>query len=77
METKFKMDIKIDTANNFVTATLYEDCGEQILKPITSSTGLICKDGVLGITQAASYACKRIYENFGGSYKKGVSRNDK
>ncbi len=59
----FSMDIKIDIAQNVVIATLYEDCGERIKKPLRRCHGHIIHDGELGIAQAASYACRRLYES--------------
>jgi hypothetical protein len=61
----FSMDIKIDIAQNVVIATLYEYDGE-ILNPIIRGHGHIIHDGELGIAQAASYACMRLYKKLGG-----------
>lgn len=76
IEKEYSMDIKIDIAQNIVIATLYEDCGEAIKKPIKRGHGHIIHDGALGVAQAASYACRRMYESLGGTYTKGGPRND-
>ena len=68
----FSMDIKIDIARNIVIATLYEDY-DTIKKPLRRGHGHIIHDGELGIAQAASYACRRLYESLGGTYIKGGS----
>lgn len=69
----FSMDIKIDIAHNIVIATLYEDY-DTIKKPLRRGHGHIIHDGELGIAQAASYACRRLYESLGGIYTKGGSQ---
>lgn len=69
----FSMDIKIDIARNIVIATLYEDY-DTIKKPLRRGHGHIIHDGELGIAQAASYACRRLYESLGGTYIKGGSQ---
>lgn len=66
----FSMDVKIDIAQNVVIVTLYEDCGDTIKKPLRRGHGHIIHDGELGIAQAASYACRRLYESLGGTYTK-------
>lgn len=76
MARDFSMDIKIDIVQNIVIATLYEDCGDSIKKPLRRGHGHIIHDGELGIAQAASYACRRLYESLGGTYTKGGSRHD-
>ena len=63
---EYSMDIKIDIAQNVVIATLYEDCGDSIKKPLRRGHGHIIHDGELGIAQAASYACRRLYESIAG-----------
>ena len=68
----FSMDIKIDIAQNIVIATLYEDY-DTIKKPLRRGHGHIIHDGELGISQAARYACRRLYESLGGTYIKGGS----
>lgn len=62
---EYSMDIKIDIAQNVVIATLYEECGV-IKTPLRRGHGHIIHDGELGIAQAASYACKRLYESLAG-----------
>lgn len=75
VEKEYSMDIRIDVAQNIVIATLYEDCGEAIKKPIKRGHGHIIHDGALGVAQAASYACRRMYESLGGTYARGGSRD--
>ena len=62
---EFSMDIKIDIANNVVIATLYESAGE-VRKPIRKGHGHLIHEGEIGIAQAASYACMRLYKSMGG-----------
>lgn len=62
----YSMDIKIDIANNVVIATLYESDGDQNV-PIKKGHGHLIHEGALGVAQAASYACYRLYKSMGGS----------
>lgn len=62
---EFSMDIKIDIANNVVIATLYESAGGA-QKPIGKGHGHLIHEGEVGIAQAASYACMRLYKSIGG-----------
>lgn len=56
------------------TATLYEE-HDKIRTPLRRGHGHIIHDGELGIAQAASYACRRLYESLGGTcIPKGVFR---
>ena len=64
----YSMTIQIDIASNVVIATLFED-----ESPLAKGRGHLIHDGELGIAQAASYACKRLYENMGGTITKGGS----
>ena len=73
---EFSMDIRIDIAQNIVIATLYEDCGDMLKKPLRRGHGHIIHDGELGIAQAASYACKRLYDSLADSYSNGGNRHD-
>ena len=66
IEKEYSVDIKIDIAQNVVIATLYEGCGDEIRKFIRRGHGHIIHDGELGIAQAASYACRRLYESIAG-----------
>lgn len=70
----FSMDIKIDIAQNIVIATLYENLGDLGNKPLRKGHGHIIHDGELGIAQAASYACRRLYESLGGNCINGGTR---
>lgn len=49
-------------AENLVIAILYDENHEEIAR----GHGHIIHEGILGIAQAASYACKKIYEKIGG-----------
>lgn len=62
----YSMDIKIDIANNVVIATLYESVGG-VQKPIHKGHGHLIHEGEIGIAQAASYACYRLYRSMGGN----------
>ena len=75
VEKEYSMEVKVDIAQNIVIATLYESVGGA-QKPIKRGHGHIIHDGELGVAQAASYACRRLYESLGGTYTKGGTRND-
>ena len=62
----YSMDIKIDIANNVVIATLYESVGG-VQKPLRKGHGHLIHEGDVGIAQAASYACYRLYQSMGGN----------
>ena len=66
----YSMTIQIDVASNVVIATLFE-LEESDMKPIAKGHGHMIHDGAKGITQAASYACKKLYEALGGTITKG------
>lgn len=66
---EYSMDIKIDIAGNVLVATLYEVTDGDISKVIAKGHGHLLHDGEYGIAQAASYACKRLYEALGGFNK--------
>ena len=61
----YSMDIKIDIANNVVIATLYES-GGGVQMPLRKGHGHLIHEGDVGIAQAASYACMRLYKSMGG-----------
>ena len=66
----FSMEIRIDIASNVVIATLYED--DLVTKrPVAKGHGHMIHEGELGVAQAASYACKKLYESLGGTFTKG------
>lgn len=67
---EYSMTIQIDIAQNVVIASLFEKDGES-LKPLAKGHGHLIHEGELGIAQAASYACKRLYESLGGTFTKG------
>lgn len=71
-DKSYSMDIKIDIASNVVIATLYENA-ECAKSPLAKGHGHIIHEGANGIAQAASYACKKLYENLGGTITKGGS----
>lgn len=62
---EYSMDIKIDIAQNVVIATLYESVGDKMM-PICKGHGHLIHDGEVGIAQAASYACNRLWRRIGG-----------
>ena len=64
-DTEYSMDIKIDIAKNVLIATLYEVKGEQ-MRPICKGHGHLIHQGSVGIAQAASYACNRLWKTIGG-----------
>lgn len=64
-DTEYSMDIKIDIAKNVLIATLYEVKGEKI-NPICKGHGHLIHQGAVGIAQAASYACNRLWKTIGG-----------
>ena len=66
----YSMTINIDIANNVLIATLFEDIGDTF-KVVAKGHGHLIHEGELGIAQAASYACKRLYESLGGTLTKG------
>ena len=68
----YSMDIRIDVASNVVIATLYEETGDT-KSPLAKGHGHMIHEGALGVAQAASYACKRLYESLGGTLIKGGS----
>ena len=68
----YSMDIKIDIASNVVIATLYEE-SEDTKSPLAKGHGHMIHAGKLGVAQAASYACKKLYESLGGEITKGGS----
>ena len=72
VQKNYRMAIEIDIAQNVVIASMYEKDGA-ILRPVANGHGNMIHEGELGIAQAASYACKRLYENLGGTLTKGGS----
>lgn len=68
----YSMDIRIDVASNVVIATLYEET-EDSWCPLAKGHGHMIHEGALGVAQAASFACKRLYESLGGTLVKGGS----
>ncbi len=65
---QFSMDIRIDIANNVVIASMYEVVGPN-MRPIAKGHGHLINEGEIGIAQAASYACYRLYQSMGGHEK--------
>ena len=61
----YSMDIKIDIANNVLIATLYESV-DGVTKPIAKGHGHLIHEGEIGIAQAASYACNRLWKRVAG-----------
>ena len=56
-------DLKLDITDNVVVAVLFKKG-----KEIGRGHGHLIHSGNLGIAQAISYACKRIYQNMGGTF---------
>ena len=71
-ENTYSMTINIDIAENVVIATLYEETADS-KSILAKGHGHMIHEGELGIAQAASYACKRLYERLGGTITKGGS----
>ena len=67
---EYSMQIQIDIAHNVVIASLFEVVYPN-MRPIAKGHGHIIHAGEIGIAQAASYACKKLYEILGGTYPKG------
>ena len=67
-EKKYSMKISIDIAENVVIASLYEVCDPN-MRPVAKGHGHIIHEGELGIAQAASYACMKLYKSMGGAKK--------
>ena len=68
----YSMTIQIDIAHNVLVASLFEKVGDDIVT-LAKGHGHLIHEGELGIAQAASYACKRLYESLGGTLTKGGS----
>jgi hypothetical protein len=67
---EYSMDIKIDIANNVLIATLYGVANES-KGVVAKGHGHLIHQGAFGIAQAASYACRRLFENMGGFKNNG------
>ena len=65
----YRMTIQIDVASNVVIATLFEGASPD-MRPIAKGHGHLIHEGANGVAQAASYACKKLYENLGGTTTK-------
>lgn len=59
---------EIDVLDNVVVAVLYE-VGDDYKTEIARGHGHIIHEGEEGVTQAASYATKKIYQKFSNVYK--------
>lgn len=62
-----KYNYEFEFLENLVVARLYEIKGDEKTE-IAKGHGHIFHDGVLGITQASSYALKKIYEKLNGDH---------
>jgi uncharacterized FAD-dependent dehydrogenase len=71
-EKNYSMTIQIDIAQNVVIATLFSE-NDDIKSPLAKGHAHIIHEGDLGIAQAASFACKRLYQSLGGEITKGGS----
>lgn len=58
----YRMTIQIDVASNEVIATLFAVAGPN-MSLIAEGNGHMIYDGAKGITHAAIYACKKLYED--------------
>jgi hypothetical protein len=65
----YSMTIQIDIAHNVLVASLFEKVGDDLVT-LAKGHGHLIHEGELGIAQAASYACKRLYESLGGTLTK-------
>lgn len=65
---EYSMQIQIDIAQNVVIASLFEVEGPN-MRPVAKGHGHIIHDAEVGIAQAASYACMRLYKSIGGFKK--------
>lgn len=65
---EYSMEVKIDIAQNVVIATLYEMTNNS-KGVVAKGHGHLIHDGEIGIAQAASYACMRLYKSLGGFEK--------
>ena len=61
---EYSMTIQIDIAHNVLVASLFEKVGDNLIT-LAKGHGHLIHEGELGIAQAASYACKRLYESLG------------
>lgn len=68
-KNEYSMDIKIDIAQNVVIATLYENTNGETTAVVAKGHGHLIHERELGIAQAASYACMRLYKSIGGFKK--------
>lgn len=57
-------NVTLTLAENLVIARLYETIGDAEPKEMATGHGHIFHDGVVGYTQAVSYATKKLYEQF-------------
>ena len=67
-EAKFKIGDIVET-NWIGIGEVTEDSKSSLAK----GHGHMIHEGELGVAQAASYACKRLYESLGGEITKGGS----
>lgn len=65
---EYRMEIRIDIAQNVVIASLYEN-EDKVMKPVAKGHGHLIHEGEVGIAQAASYACLQLYRSLRGGKK--------
>lgn len=67
--------VEVEVAENIVVATMYKiDNGKKEI--VNCGHGHIMHDGCIGIAQATSYACKKLYERInGGSLATNTQNN--
>ena len=61
---EYSMSIQVNIADNVVVATLLEVSADGSVTSLRRGHGHIIHDGEKGIAQAASYACKRLYDTY-------------
>ena len=59
---EYSMTINIDIAHNLVIATLLEETKDGKIV-VAKGHGHLIHEGEVGVAQAASYACKRLFES--------------
>lgn len=62
-------DYELRSEDGVVVAVLYEGCGDLRREVARGHGHIIHDDPLLGYTQAASYALKKIYQSLGGFSK--------
>lgn len=74
-DEKAQYTYEFEVLDNLVVARLYEVKGGQKIE-VMKGHGHIFHDGIYGIAQAASYACKRICEDMNGGMLKSYKNDE-